>query len=397
MADLTPAAAAPKRPTAAPLTTATPGVPATSADLPPVDDVEARAYRVPLGATHADGTIEWDAVSVVAVLVRAGTEVGLGWSYTDPGAASVVGSTLAPAIRGLAAHDVPAAHSRLARAVRNLGRGGVAGAALSAVDVALWDLKARLLGVPLVALLGRAREAVPVYGSGGFTSDDERTLARDVEHWTGELGARAVKLKIGEGAGTHVERDLARVRVAQRAAGDDVALFVDANGGYARAAARRVADAFAAERVVWFEEPVSSDDLAGLAALRAELTCDVAAGEYCWRPSDAAALLAAGAVDCLQLDVTRVGGFTGWLAAAALADAAGCDVSAHCAPQLSAHVACAVPRARHVEWFVDHASTDARLFDGLLEPVDGGLRPSLATCGHGVTLRGPDAEALRVA
>jgi L-alanine-DL-glutamate epimerase-like enolase superfamily enzyme len=381
----------------APTTAAPLAGPGAVGDLPRVEHVEARAYTVPLGATHADGTIEWDAVSVVAVLVRAGDETGLGWSYTDPGAACVVRSTLAPAIAGLRADDLPAAHARLERSVRNLGRGGVAGAALSAVDVALWDLRARLLGVPLVALLGRARQSVPVYGSGGFTTDDEATLARDVERWVGELGARAVKLKIAEGAGTRTDRDLARVRVARHAAGDDVALFVDANGGYSRALARRVADAFADQRVVWFEEPVPSDDTTGLAALRAELTCDVAAGEYCWRPRDAAALLAAGAVDCLQLDVTRVGGFTGWLAAAAIADAAGCDVSAHCAPQLSAHVACAAPRVRHVEWFVDHASTDARLFDGLLAPVAGELRPSASTPGHGVVLRGADAEHLRVA
>lgn len=378
------------------LTTAAP-IGAPAGDLPPVDDVEARAYTVPLGATHADGTIEWDAVSVVAVLVRAGGATGLGWSYTDPGAASVVRTTLAPVVIGTSAHDVPATHARLERAVRNLGRGGVAGAALSAVDVALWDLEARLLGVPLVALLGRARAAVPVYGSGGFTTDDESRLASDVERWVGELGARAVKLKIAQGAGTHVERDLERVRVARRAAGPDVDVFVDANGGYSRAVARRVGDAFADQGVVWFEEPVSSDDTAGLAALRAELSCDIAAGEYCWRPSDGAALLATGAVDCLQLDVTRVGGFTGWLAAAAIADAAGYDVSAHCAPQLSAHVACAAPRARHVEWFVDHAATDARLFDGLLTPVGGALRPSTTTPGHGVTLREREAERLRSA
>jgi len=379
------------------LTTAAPLAARAADELPAVDRVEARGYTVPLGATHADGTIEWDAVSVVVVHVRAGGETGLGWSYTDPGATSVVTSTLAPAVTGLGAHDVAAAHARMARAVRNLGRAGVAGAALSAVDVALWDLRARLLGVPLVALLGRARAAVPVYGSGGFTTDDESVLAADVERWVGELGAGAVKLKIAQGAGTHVGRDLERVRVARRAAGDDVALFVDANGGYSRAVARRVGDAFADQGVVWFEEPVTSDDTAGLAALRTELTCDIAAGEYCWRPRDGADLLAAGAVDCLQLDVTRVGGFTGWLAAAAIADAAGYDVSAHCAPQLSAHVACAAPRARHVEWFVDHATTDARLFDGLLAPVDGELRPSATTPGHGVTLREPEVARLRIA
>jgi L-alanine-DL-glutamate epimerase-like enolase superfamily enzyme len=379
------------------LTTATPGSPEPTAELPAVDAVDARGYTVPLGATHADGTIEWDAVSVVTVHLHAGGETGLGWSYTDPGAASVVTTTLAPAVRGLAAHDVPAAHARLARAVRNLGRSGVAGAALSAVDAALWDLKARLVGVPLVALLGRARDAAPIYGSGGFTTQDDATLRADVERWTGELGARAVKIKIGEGAGTNTARDLERVRLVRVVAGEDVDVFVDANGGYSRAVARRVGDAFADERVVWFEEPVSSDDTAGLAALRTTLTCDIAAGEYCWRPRDAGVLLAAGAVDCLQLDVTRVGGFTGWLAAAALADAAGCDVSAHCAPQLSAHVACAVPRTRHVEWFVDHASVDARLFDGLLEPVDGVLRPRLDLTGHGVVLRAADAERFRVA
>lgn len=363
----------------------------------PVQAVRTQVWTVPTDAPEADGTLSWDATTVVAVEVDAGGTTGLGWSYTDPAAATVVDHTLGDVVVGRDAMDPPAIYHALERAVRNIGRSGVVAAAISALDVAVWDLKARLLDVPLVWLLGRARAVAPAYGSGGFTTWDDDRLTRAVDDWLA-AGLPAVKLKIGEADGMRLTRDLRRVDVALAATGGSAEVYVDANGGYTRAQALRVGRELDARGVTWFEEPVTSDDLCGLAELRGALGCDVTAGEYVWSAWDAQRLLAARAVDCLQLDVTRCGGVSGWQRAAAAADAAGVEVSAHCAPQLSAQLVATTPRARHLEWFHDHEHVDAALFDGLLPLVNGTLRPDLTRPGHGVALKPvPSAPARRVA
>jgi L-alanine-DL-glutamate epimerase-like enolase superfamily enzyme len=229
---------------------------------------------------------------------------------------------------------------------------------------------------------------VPVYGSGGFTTLDEDELAEQVAGWR-EAGCTAMKIKIGESWGTRVERDLLRVRRLRELAGNDTELMVDANGGYTIGQARRVGAVLDELGVRWFEEPVSSDDAEGLHLLRGVLACDVAAGEYVSDVRDAARLLPA--VDCLQLDVTRCGGYTGWLRCAGLAAAAGLQVSGHCAPSLHAPVAATLPQLRHVEWFADHARLEPLLADGTPPVLDGALHPGHAP-GHGMT---PAAGATR--
>ena len=212
----------------------------------------------------------------------------------------------------VAALDVPGASEAMIRATRNITRQGVAGYAISALDVALWDLKAKLLGLPLYRLLGAVRDDAPVYGSGGFTCYDEGQLRDQLSGWAAGQRIPRVKIKIGESWGTDPARDLARMRQARAAVGDDVELFVDANGGYGRKQAIRVMDAAADLDVRWFEEPVSSDDLDGLREVRDAVRADVTAGEYGWDLYYFGRMCAAGAVDCLQADVSRCGGITEW-------------------------------------------------------------------------------------
>jgi L-alanine-DL-glutamate epimerase-like enolase superfamily enzyme len=157
----------------------------------------------------------------------------------------------------------------------------------------------------------------------------------------------------------------------------------------------RVARLLADYGVTWFEEPVSSDDLAGLAVIRGQILPDVTAGEYSWSLADSARLIDAGAVDCLQLDVTRCGGISEFLRGAALAAASNLQVSAHCAPNLHAHVGAAVPNLRHVEYFHDHQRIEQMLFDGALDPGGGVLTPDPAVPGLGMVLRAADAERYR--
>ncbi len=359
-----------------------------------VTAVDTAVYVIPTDAPEADGTLAWDKTTMVLVTVRAAGERGLGWSYTSAAAATVIGEMLAALVTGRDALDIAGMTEAMARQVRNIGRPGVAAMAISAIDIALWDLKARLLGVSLSSLLGRVHDSVPVYGSGGFTSYDETRTREQLGWWVKEQQIPRVKIKIGESWGREEARDLSRVRLAREVIGPDAELYVDANGGYDSGQAVRVAVALADLGVTWFEEPVSSQDLAGLATIRRQVRPDVAAGEYSWSLADSAALIGADAVDCLQLDVTRCGGITEFLRGAALAAAHNLQVSGHCAPNLHAHVATAVPNLRHVEYFHDHQRIERMLFDGTLNPGGGLMTPDPDRPGHGMTVRA-DAERFR--
>ncbi|MBY8887243.1 mandelate racemase [Streptomyces sp. PTM05] len=358
---------------------------------PVVEAVETAVYTVPTDSPEADGTLTWNATTLVVAQVHAAGEVGLGWSYASPAAATVIEAHLAEAITGRPVWDVPAANEAMSRTVRNAARPGIAGHAISAVDIALWDLKARVLGLPLTRLLGAARSEVPVYGSGGFTTYDAAQQDRQLRSWTEDLGIPRVKIKVGESWGTAENRDRKRISDARNSVGDDVELYVDANGGYTAKQAVRLAAHLDSEGVTWFEEPVSSDDLAGLARVRAVAHADVTAGEYGYTLPYFHHMLAAGAVDCLQADVTRCGGITVWLRAAALAEAHGLQISGHCAPHLHAHPAAAIPNLRHLEWFHDHVRIENLLFSGILDPAGGIIRPGAdGAPGHGLALRAVD-------
>jgi L-alanine-DL-glutamate epimerase-like enolase superfamily enzyme len=363
----------------------------------PVRSLTAASYVIPTDLPEADGTLTWNETTMVVVHVRAGDTVGLGWTYSTRAAQTLISDVLADVVVGCDAADVLSAAARMSRAMRNLGRTGIAAAAISAVDIALWDLKARLLRCPLTGLFGKPGQVTPVYGSGGFTTYSADQLRRQLSYWLHELRIPRVKIKIGESWGMNEDRDLQRVELAREAIGADAELFVDANGAYSAPQAIRLAGQMKDYAVSWFEEPVTSDDLAGLAAIRDQIEPDVAAGEYSWTLADSARLLEAGAVDCLQLDVTRCGGITGFSRAARLAAAQGVPVSGHCAPSLHAHAAAAAPDLRHVEYFHDHHRIEQLLFDGAPLPVDGVLTPDPDRWGHGMTLRAADAQHYQTA
>jgi len=313
---------------------------------------------------------------------------GFGYTYGDAGVAGFIDRVLGPLVRGEDPFATRALLSRMVQRARNAGFTGGAAMALSAVDVALWDLKAKLLGLSLASLLGPVRHEVPVYGSGGFCSYTLAELASQLEGWVAD-GIPRVKMK----AGRDPETDGERVRAARFAIGPETELFLDANGAFKPKQALRVAEQYAELDVRWFEEPVSSLDLDGLRLLRdrGPAGMDIAAGEYAATLGDFEAL--AGSVDCLQADATRCGGITGFLAAASVAAAHELELSGHCAPTIHAHALCAVPVARHLEWFHDHVRIERMLLDGFLEPEDGSLRPDPSRPGLGVELKRADAEA----
>lgn len=364
-----------------------------------LEGFEVAAYRIPTGGAgeeqgpESDGTLQWDATGMVTAHVHAGGARGLGYGYIHHAGAVLIRDVLAPALREVDAMDIPAAWDVMRRQTRNIGVPGLVMSAIGVVDVALWDLKAKLLGVSVAALLGARRDSVPVYGSGGYTSYSVARLQDQLSGWAAD-GMRAVKMKVGR----RPEDDPVRVRAAREAIGPDTDLFVDANGALSPAAAIRMAHRFAEHGVTWFEEPTSSDDHTGLRRVRdrAPAGMRVAAGEYASTAFEFRQLCQDGVADVLMPDVTRCGGFTGFLRCAAVCDAFSIAVSAHTAPQLSAHVCLAVPGCLHAEYFHDHARIDHMLLDGALRPTHGELRPDRSRPGLGLTLKDPDAEGFRV-
>lgn len=359
----------------------------------PVETVEVTVYTVPTDAPEADGTLSWDSTTMILVRIRAGGMEGLGYSYADRSAATLIRSMLAGIVQGRDVMAAPGCWQAMVEAIRNQGRPGIASMAIAAVDTALWDLKARLLQVPLVTLLGAVHEAAPIYGSGGFTSYASERLERQLGGWV-EAGIEAVKMKVGSDPAADAER----VRLARRAIGPETALYVDANGAYERKQALVFAERFAEWNVTWFEEPVSSDDLQGLRLIRdrAPAGMAIAAGEYGYDQYYFRRMLEAGAVDVLQADATRCAGITGFLRAGALCQAYDVPLSAHTAPSLHLHAVCALPNIRPLEYFHDHARIENLFFEGAPQPLQGRLKPDLSRPGLGLTLREADAARYAV-
>ena len=354
-----------------------------------IDHLHATAYRIPTDFPESDGTIEWNATTLVLAEARGGDQTGTGYTYADRATAVMINDLLAEIVVGRDAMMTSANWLAMVQAIRNLGRPGISSMAISAVDSALWDLKARILGLPLVMLLGAARDRIAVYGSGGFTSYNNDRLRKQLSGWAAE-GIARVKMKVGR----EPYRDTERVAAARDAIGPKIELFVDANGAYTRKQALDLADKFHALGVSWFEEPVSSDDLDGLRLLRDRVPAgmQVAAGEYGYDLPYFERMLEAGAVDVLQADATRCGGITGFLQVAALCEARSLPLSAHCGPSLHAHPCCVARPVCHIEYFHDHARIEHMLFDGALTPHDGFLEPDLSRPGIGLEFKHSDAE-----
>ena len=360
---------------------------------PKIAETSAAAFTIPTDAPEADGTFAWDSTTLIVVEIKCESAVGLGYTYSHSTAAPLARELMKKHVEGRSPFDTNALFSAIRQNQRNYGRDGIAATALSAIDVALWDLKAKLLRKPLCGVLGQMREGAAVYGSGGFTTYSDEQLREQLGGW-GSTGIPRVKMKIG----THPEDDLRRVKVARAAIGDSAELFVDANGAYSRKQALEFAERFASDyNVTWFEEPVSSDDLAGLKLLRdrAPAGVDIAAGEYGWTAMCLRNMIEAEAVDVIQADATRCGGVTGFMDAAAIADAHPLPLSAHCGPSVHLHLACAARALRHVEYFHDHVRIESMLFDGFCAAKNGVMYPDLSRPGMGLEFKRADAERYR--
>lgn len=359
----------------------------------PIEQIEVSVYTIPTDGPEADGTYAWDSTTMVLVEIAAGGIRGLGYTYADAATGLLIRNTLASVVEGRDAMDIPSCWNAMVHAIRNLGRPGISSMAISAVDVALWDLKARLLDVALVTLLGAARDGAPIYGSGGFTTYSIPRLQEQLGGWVAE-GISRVKMKIG----THPDDDLDRVRAAREAIGPAAELYVDANGAYSRKQALAFAEAFKRYGVVWFEEPVPADDLEGLRLIRdrAPGGMVIAIGEYGYDLRYFRRALEAEAVDVLQADASRCAGITGFLQVSPLTESRELTLSAHCCPSLHVPPCCAIPLLSPMEYFYDHVRIERMLFDGALIPINGCLYPDRSRPGLGLEFKRADAARYKV-
>ncbi len=354
-----------------------------------IERLDVSAYTVPTDEPESDGTLAWDSTTMVLVQAHAGGQVGIGYTYGHQCTAQLIQDKLASQVCGRDVMDVHASWWAMIDSIRNLGRPGICSMAIAAVDVALWDLKARMLRQPLYKLLGAVRQETEAYGSGGFTSYAVERLQRQLGDWA-EQGLKRVKMKIAR----HPEQDRKRIAAARSAIGDDVELFVDANGGYRRKQALGQMEYLREQGVTWFEEPVSSDDLDGLRLLRDAGPGDVqiSAGEYGYHTPYFQNMLEARAVDVLQADATRCSGISGFMEAAALCEGFQVPLSCHTAPAIHLHLACAANPVRHIEWFHDHVRLEHMLFEGAPEISNGVVRPDRDRSGLGLELKRKEAQ-----
>jgi L-alanine-DL-glutamate epimerase-like enolase superfamily enzyme len=355
-----------------------------------VERISVQAYDIPTETDReSDATHEWTSTTCVVVQVHSDGVRGLGCTYAHGAAVGLIDQCLANVVRGSDAMAPTAAWQGMLDAVRNSGRGGLAARAISACDIALWDLKARLLGLPLRQLWGAVRQNIPAYASGGFTSYGERELVDRMGAWASQ-GFRMIKMKVGR----HPDQDVSRVGAVRAAIGPDVQLFVDANGGYNRKQALHFAHAFAEFGVSWLEEPVTSDDLEGQRLLRdrAPPGMQITSGEHGDHPSYHRRMLEHGAVDVLMADATRCLGYTGFAKVAALCEAWHVPLSTHTAPAFHVPLALTLQPVMHLEHFHDHARLEPMLFDGVPAVRDGHVSDAPDAPGHGLSLRQGAAE-----
>lgn len=358
-------------------------------DRVPIERMDVSTYSVPTNGPEQDGTLDWTQTTLVLVETHAAGKTGLGYTYADRATATFIHEHLADLITRQDAMEVGANWWRMVRSVRNMGRPGLASMAISAVDAALWDLKARILTLPLVTLLGQIHSRVPVYGSGGFTNYTDEDMRQEVLVWR-KQGMQRIKIKVG----ADPFHDMDRVAWVRELLGDQPELYVDANGAYERKEALTFAAGFADLGVTWLEEPVSSDDLEGLRLIRERSPAgmEVTAGEYGYDLFYFRRMLEQQAVDVLQADAGRCGGITGFLEASTLCRAFGLPLSTHTAPALHLHAACAIENLRHVECFKDHVRIEDVFFDGKVDVEDGFLRPDLSRPGNGLAFKRQDAQ-----
>ncbi|HET7558859.1 MAG TPA: mandelate racemase/muconate lactonizing enzyme family protein [Limnochordia bacterium] len=359
-----------------------------------IRDVQTALYRVPPHRPIHDAIQQFEQMELITVALTTESGArGLGFTYTigrgGLAVKSLLDTAIVPLLLGEDALSSERIWEKLWWELHWVGRSGIFSLAQSAVDIALWDLKARALNVPLARLLGGYRERVPAYNTdGGWLNHTvEQLVAESVELVA--RGFSALKIKVGK---DRLGEDVERLEAVRKAIGPGVGLMVDANMRFTAAEAIRRGRAYEPFDLGWFEEPLEADDVGGHVELQRHLSVPIAVGESLYNRYAFSEYVRCGGARILQPDACRLGGVTEWLRTAALAHAHNMHVAPHFVMELHVHLAAAVPNARWVEYipFLDRVVQEPlRLKDGHLEVPD---RP-----GHGIHFDWPRLESLRVA
>jgi L-alanine-DL-glutamate epimerase-like enolase superfamily enzyme len=352
-----------------------------------ITDLTTSLLQIPSAQPLGDATATWNLLGGCFAHIRtnAGLE-GLGWSGASSAIREVIEHNLKPIIVGSDPLEIERLWDRMFSSVRSIGRKGAALCAISAVDIALWDLKAKMLGLPLYKLLGPYTDSVPVYGSGGWTTLSDAELVNEMAGYV-QRGFTHVKMKVGRNFGSCEADDIRRLALVRKALGADVGIYVDANGGYRAKQAISIAKRFEEYGVSLFEEPVIADDIEGLSVIAKSTTIPIAAGENEYTKYGFKDLIARGGVDVVQPDVGRVGGVTEWLKVAHLAEAFNLPVAPHAMQLVHLHLACATPNLMKVEVIGVQEDYSRELFQEI-PPHNGGMwAPFPDKPGLGVELR----------
>jgi mandelate racemase len=307
-----------------------------------------RAVRVPMEHPHqtASGTVSESPLVLTDVTTEDGT-VGHSVVFTYTAAAlkptADLIRNLEPLIKGdaLAPTEI---EQKLRKRFRLLGTQGLVGIALSAIDMALWDALARSLGVPLVSLLGGVAKPIPAYGAVGY--DGVQGSAKAAEEWI-KRGFTGIKAKIGYAT---VQDDVAVIRAMRNAVGQAVAIMVDYNQCLTTVEAMQRLRVLDEEGLTWVEEPTLAHDYAGHARIAREAKTPIQCGENWWGTLDMQHAIDAEASDFMMPDVMKIGGVSGWLRAAALAQTKSICLSNHLWPEISAQLLCLTPTAHWLEY-----------------------------------------------
>jgi L-alanine-DL-glutamate epimerase-like enolase superfamily enzyme len=350
-----------------------------------IKKIDVHLVSHPITGGFADATRKVETIGFL--LVRVTTDKGLegvGVTYHEVGGEAtreLIRHNMAPRLIGRDPLENEAIWQEFFHYLRGVGRKGLTYCALSAIDIALWDLKGKIAGLPVVKLLGGNLTKVPVYASGGWTSYDDDKLVDEMKGMV-KRGFKAVKFKVGYDGGRNINRDVVRVRKVREAIGPDIRMLVDANNCFDAATAVQLANRIREYDIALFEEPVFADDIPGLARFKRGTDIPLATGEHEYTKFGVRDLLLAEAADIVQVDGARAGGYTEMLKCAALTQAWNVKFAPHAMENVHLHLAAAVPNALFLERLLMFEEITGKVFKDAPMPVDGYMhvpdRPGLA-------------------
>ncbi|MDR2392026.1 MAG: mandelate racemase/muconate lactonizing enzyme family protein [Planctomycetota bacterium] len=337
----------------------------------------------------ADSTRNVGTVGFVVVEIKTDAgRSGVGVTYHEVGGEAVrqlIKLDFAHRLIGRSPLETEALYEETFHYIRGVGRKGLAFCAYSAVDIALWDLKGQMLGLPLYRLLGGVKNVLPVYASGGWTSYSRDELVAEAENMV-RRGYGKIKIKVGVEGGRNPNEDLRRVRAVRDAVGPGVGIMLDANNAWTAATAVRFANRVKELDIMFLEEPVFADDIPGLARYKAGTDLPLATGEHEYTRYGVRDLIVAGAVDILQVDIARCGGFTEMLRIAAMSQAWNLSLAPHGMEHMHMHLLAAVPNGLFLERLFMFEEVADSVFSNPPVPVNGALTLP-ETPGHGMVLK----------